>query len=307
MKKLTEGRKMFLSVMMIFLVYAIIFIVFEDYDRNLLHPLDERNDWHLLFFSIITMGILAFILHRYSQRMDERISREQAEKENMIRRQLTQNISHELKTPVASILGYAETILNNPDISEKTKNQFIERTHTQAQRLTSLLRDISILNRMDYGPEIIEKEKVDISQLVSDIMMEVMPNLEKKQMTFINHLHEKVVINANPSLLYSIFRNLFDNAINYAGENTTVELTSTPIDDYWQFTFSDNGIGVKEEHLPHLFERFYRVDKGRSRTTGGTGLGLAIVKNAVQLHGGNISVRNGEESGLTFIFTLKKK
>ena len=307
MKKLTEGRKMFLSVMMIFLIYAIIFIVFEDYDRNVLRPLDERTDWHLLFFSIITMGILAFLLHRYSKRMDERLSREQAEKENMIRRQLTQNISHELKTPVASILGYSETILNNPDISEKTKNQFIERTYTQAQRLTSLLQDISILNRMDYGPELIEKEEVNVTQLVNDIIMEVMPNLEKKQMTLINRIHDKVIIDGNPSLIYSIFRNLFDNAVNYAGEHTTIELSSTPIDGYWQFSFSDNGIGVKEEHLPHLFERFYRVDKGRSRTTGGTGLGLAIVKNAVQLHGGNISVRNGEESGLTFIFTLKKK
>lgn len=306
MKKLTEGRKMFLSVLMIFFVYAITFMVFDDYDRNVLRPLNESVDWHLLGFSIITMLCLSYMLHRYAQKMDERISREQAEKENIMRRQLTQNISHELKTPVASILGYAETILNNPNLPEEMKHQFIKRTYTQAERLTSLLQDISILNRMDYGSEMIEKEEVNVSHLVNDIIMEVTPNLEKKQMTLSNRLRDEIVVNGNPSLLYSIFRNLFDNAINYAGEQTTIVLSSSSIDGFWQFTLSDNGTGVPEEHLRRLFERFYRVDKGRSRTTGGTGLGLAIVKNAVQLHGGNISVRNQEKGGLSFTFTLKK-
>ena len=306
MKKLTEGQKMFLSVMILFLIYAIIFIVFEDYERAVLNPLDERVDWQLLFFSIIIMGVLIFLLHRYSQKMDERISREQAEKENMMRRELTQNIAHELKTPVASILGYSETILNNPEISEELKHQFIERTHTQAQRLTSLLQDISILNRIDYGSEMIEKEPVDLTKLINDTFLEVTPNLEKKQMTLTKHLPDKMLVNGNPSLLYSIFRNLFDNTINYAGEQTTIELTAIPIEEFWQFTFSDNGTGVPEEHLSRLFERFYRVDKGRSRAKGGTGLGLAIVKNAVQMHGGNISVQNRENGGLTFIFTIKK-
>ncbi|MBQ2519307.1 MAG: HAMP domain-containing histidine kinase, partial [Bacteroidaceae bacterium] len=102
---LTEGQKMFFSVMAIFAVYAIIFILFEDYDRIFLRPFSEASDWHLLTFSLVVMVGLAALLHQYARRMDERISRTQAEKENRMRRELTQNIAHELKTPVTSILG----------------------------------------------------------------------------------------------------------------------------------------------------------------------------------------------------------
>ena len=136
--------------------------------------------------------------------------------------------------------------------------------------------------------------------------------LQQKHMAFVNHLPDGIVVKGNPSLLYSVFRNLTDNAIAYAGESTTITLSANPINEdsdetdapKWHFTFSDNGVGVPAEHLPRLFERFYRVDKGRSRKMGGTGLGLAIVKNAVILHGGTISVKNNEGGGLCFDFTL---
>ena len=152
---------MWMSVMVIFAVYAVIFILFEDYDRKMLAPFDEVSDWHLLLFSLVVMVGLALLLHRYARRMDERISREQTEKESRIRRELTQNISHELKTPVASILGYTDTILDNPQMDDQTRQQFIERTHAQAQRLTALLQDLSTLNRMDYATDVLSMERVD--------------------------------------------------------------------------------------------------------------------------------------------------
>ena len=305
MKKLSEGRKMFFSVMAIFLAYAAIFTIFEDYDRTFLQPFMEASDWNLLGFSIIVLLVLAYILNRYAHRMDERISREQAAKENEMRRQLTHNIAHELKTPVASILGYTETLIDHPDIKEETKQQFIQRTHHQAQRLTALLQDISTLNRMDYAPDVLEKENTDVSQLVSDIAQETVLDLSHRHMKLRNCLPEDIWVMGNPSLLYSIFRNLFDNAINYAGENTTIEISAEKEMESWKFTFSDNGQGIAPEHLPRIFERFYRIDKGRSRSMGGTGLGLAIVKNAVLLHGGTISVSS--DQGLTFTFTLQMK
>jgi len=297
---------MWMSVMVIFAVYAVIFILFEDYDRKMLAPFDEVSDWHLLLFSLVVMVGLALLLHRYARRMDERISREQAEKENRMRRELTQNISHELKTPVASILGYTDTILDNPQMDDQTRQQFIERTHTQAQRLTALLQDISTLNRMDYAADVISKERVDVSQIVADIAEETALVFQQKGMMLRNCLPHGIIIQGNPSLIYSIFRNLTDNALCYAGEGTTVEIAADEQPDSWHFIFQDNGTGIAPEHLPRIFERFYRIDKGRSRSLGGTGLGLAIVKNAVLLHGGTITARNIATGGLYFEFTLKR-
>lgn len=232
--------------------------------------------------------------------------------QDVLKRQLTQNIAHELKTPVASIQGYLETILENPNTSDAARDMFLKRCYAQSQRLTSLLQDISTLNRMDDAPEMMGNEVVNISDTVANIQKETALQLQQKHMAFVNHLPNGIVVKGNPSLLYSVFRNLTDNAIAYAGESTTITLSANPINGdsdetdapKWHFTFSDNGVGVPVEHLPRLFERFYRVDKGRSRKMGGTGLGLAIVKNAVILHGGTISVKNNEGGGLCFDFTL---
>lgn len=228
------------------------------------------------------------------------------EEQNVIKRQLTQNIAHELKTPVASIQGYLETIINTPDIDESTKAQFIERSYVHTQRLAALLQDISTINRMDDAPDMRHFERVNISLIVSQIVRETTLQLAERGMIFNNRLPDNIEVEGNPSLLYSTFRNLTDNAIAHAGAQTTITLTAAEDATYWHFTFSDNGYGVPAEHLPRLFERFYRVDKGRSRKLGGTGLGLAIVKNAVLLHRGTISVANNEDGGLRFDFSLRK-
>ena len=307
MKKLTEGRKMYVSVMVIFVIYALFFIAFEDYDRNFLQPFQENSDWHLLIFSLVVMAGLSILLHRYSHRMDERISREQAEKENQMRRELTQNIAHELKTPVASILGYTDTIIDNPDLDSKTREQFIIRARVQALRLTALLQDISTLNRMDYAADMLTIEEVNVTQIVDEIIQETAIAADEKQMTTQKDLPDEILIEGNHSLLYSIFRNLMDNAINYAGTGSHVEVLATEDNDRWRFVFQDNGQGIDTSHLTRIFERFYRIDKGRSRSLGGTGLGLAIVKNAVQIHGGSIKAINVDTGGLRFEFDLKKK
>ena len=226
--------------------------------------------------------------------------------QDILKRQLTQNIAHELKTPVASIQGYLETILDNPHINEQTKEQFLQRCYAQSERLTSLLHDISTLNRLDDGSDMIDFEAVDITQLVADITKETALVRQERKMTFDNQLPERIVVKGNRSLLYSVFRNLTDDAIAYAGEGRTITLEAKEQGNKWHFIFRDNGQGVLPEHLARLFERFYRVDKGRSRKMGGTGLGLAIVKNAVLLHGGTIRVSNLPEGGLKFEFTIKK-
>ena len=229
------------------------------------------------------------------------------EEQNILKRQLTQNIAHELKTPVSSIQGYLETIIENPEINEETKAQFLERCFIQSKRLGSLLHDISILNRLDDGSKLMEFEQINVSQIIRQIVRETALEMKKKNMKFIDNAPENIIISGAQSMVYSIFRNLTDNAIAYAGEGTTITLDARKAgEDRWLFTFSDNGVGVDSKHIPRLFERFYRVDKGRSRKLGGTGLGLAIVKNAVLLHGGTIKAENARNGGLKFEFSLAK-
>jgi two-component system, OmpR family, sensor kinase len=232
----------------------------------------------------------------------------QEEEQIRLKRQLTQNIAHELKTPVSSIQGYLETIVNNENLPKEKMNVFLERCYAQSNRLSRLLRDISVLTRMDEAANMIDMEKMDISVLVTNIVNEVSLELEEKHITVVNSLKKEIQIRGNYSLLYSIFRNLMDNAIAYAGNNIQIHINCFREDEkFYYFSFADTGVGVSPEHLNRLFERFYRVDKGRSRKLGGTGLGLAIVKNAVILHGGNISAKNSQGGGLEFVFTLAKE
>jgi two-component system OmpR family sensor kinase/two-component system phosphate regulon sensor histidine kinase PhoR len=229
------------------------------------------------------------------------------EHENELKRHLTQNISHELKTPVSSILGYMESILDNPDMDSQRQKFFVERSFQQAQRLRDLLQDISTLNKMDEGQRLFQKEPCNISDVITDVLNDVHLQTEQKGCEIVQNFQPKILIQGNRSLLYSIFRNLLDNTLAYAGEKITIDISCYREDDqFYYFSFSDNGVGVAEEHLNRLFERFYRVDKGRSRKQGGTGLGLAIVKNAVIYHRGTISAKRVPTGGLSFIFSLRK-
>ena len=232
----------------------------------------------------------------------------QEEERARLKRQLTQNVAHELKTPVSSIQGYLETIISNPNISPENMRTFLERSYAQSNRLTLLLRDISVLTRMDEAPGMVEKETVNLSRIVENILNEVALGLEEKQIRVVNLMPHDLILTGSSSLLYSIFRNLTDNAIAYAGVGVQVTINCFREDEkFYYFSFSDTGIGVPEEHLNRLFERFYRVDKGRSRKIGGTGLGLSIVKNGVNFHKGQISAKSSPGKGVTFFFTLKKK
>ena len=223
-----------------------------------------------------------------------------------IKRQLTNNINHELKTPVASIQVCLETLLSGISLSEEKRQELIERCYTNNERLRRLLADVSLITRMEDGSALIGKEKVVINEIISEIAdeLEIMPNSER--MTLHTDFSEQVVIDGNISLIGSIFRNLTENAIAYSeGKNIYISLVANN-EKECRIRFEDDGVGVEDKKLTRLFERFYRVDKGRSRQKGGTGLGLAIVKHAVMFHGGTITAGNRPNGGLRFDFTLKK-
>ena len=254
---------------------------------------------------IFLIECILFLDNRYEVCIND-ISRQ--EEESRMKRQLTQNVSHELKTPVSSIQGYLETILSNPDLSPDKRQFFLERCYSQSTRLTGLLRDISVLNRLDEASEMFDLTEVNITKLIAEIQKECSQDMEEKHITSEIILPGDPTVFGNNSLLYSIFRNLYDNAIAYAGENIRITVNCYKEDPkYYYFSFSDNGVGIPEEHINRIFERFYRVDKGRSRKIGGTGLGLSIVKNGVNFHKGQISAKSSPGKGVTFFFTLKKK
>lgn len=268
-------------------------------------------DWSFLIVMIsitLVMSVVAYFTTRRLGKDIERVNRYEAEQaKNRLKRQLTNNINHELKTPVASIQVCLETLLSGISLSAEKQQELIERCYMHNERLRRLLNDVSLITRMEDGSALINREKVVINEIINEVAeeLEVMP--EEERLMLHSDFNDEVIVDGNTSLIGSIFRNLTENAIAYSeGRNIYISLLENN-DTACRIRFEDDGKGVEQKHLPHLFERFYRVDKGRSRQKGGTGLGLAIVKHAIQFHGGTIAVTNRANGGLRFDFTLRKQ
>lgn len=228
------------------------------------------------------------------------------EEKNRLKRQLTNNINHELKTPIGVIKGYLDTIIANPDMDESSRNHFIRKALDHANRLTSLMNDVSAITRLEEGGSLINTEELDYHDIAYTVMSDLNESDALGSIEFVYDIPTDCMIIGNNSLLSGMLMNLAKNAATYSkGTECGVRLDGED-DKFYRFVFFDNGVGVGEEHIPHLFERFYRIDSGRSRKTGGTGLGLPIVQNTVHAHGGKIEVRNSPHGGLEFIFTLPK-
>ena len=191
-------------------------------------------------------------------------------------------------------------------MNREQRELFTQKSYEQAMRLTDLLRDVSTISRLEEGNLSVKKTLVNLTDIFESLRqnMDLLP--ENRRMDFHCDIHEPLWMEGDVILLNSIFENLMNNALSYSsGSAIYIELTEKS-DEYLSIRFSDDGVGVEDHHLPYLFDRFYRVDKGRSRKLGGTGLGLSIVKNAVLHHGGNITVCNGERGGLEFNIRLKR-
>ena len=269
-----------------------------------------KADWSFLVVMIsvtLVMSIVAYFTTRKLGKDIERVNRYEAEQErNRLKRQLTNNINHELKTPVASIQVCLETLLSGITLSDEKRQELIERCYAHNDRLRRLLNDVSLITRMEDGSALIGKERVVINDIIDEVAKELEMLPEDERLTLHASFNDEVIIDGNSSLIGSIFRNLTENAIAYSGgRNIYISLIEND-DKMCKIRFEDDGKGVEPRHISHLFERFYRVDKGRSRQKGGTGLGLAIVKHAVQFHGGTITATNRPNGGLRFEFTLYK-
>ncbi|OPZ29112.1 MAG: Phosphate regulon sensor protein PhoR [Bacteroidetes bacterium ADurb.BinA174] len=230
-----------------------------------------------------------------------------AEKRRLLKQEMTNNIAHELRTPVTSIRGYLETILNLDPKDVDLQQVFIDRAYVQTIRLSELIQDISMLTKIEEAADRFIKEPVYMKPLLDELESDLSKTFDEKNIIFNIEVADNVVIYGNRTLLYSIFRNLVENSIVYAGESIQILIRCyMETDEAVFFEFHDNGVGVEEKHLVKIFERFYRVNEGRTRDTGGSGLGLSIVKNAVLFHKGSIVAKNRPEGGLLFLITFPK-
>lgn len=229
------------------------------------------------------------------------------EKTRLLKQTMTSNIAHDLRTPVTSIRGYLETLKEQPKLPDEKRRFFVERAFSQIVRLSDLIRDISLITRMEESADLFEKEQVKIRPILNELEEDLSDKLQQQNVRLEINIPDGVVVDGNRTLLYSVFRNLMDNSLSYAGNDIVISISNYMEDNnFYYFSYYDSGIGVEERHLQRIFERFYRISEGRTADTGGSGLGLAIVKNAVLFHRGKIVAKTRKEGGLEFLFTLHK-
>lgn len=258
-----------------------------------------ERDYTFFYYTFGILALIAIVLY-----LRHRLHRSEADKQR-IKRQLTENAAHELKTPAATIEGYLETLTSTPDMPQEKQMLFIRKCYAQSQRMSRLLQDMSTLTRLDEAHIVRPETPVDLSQLLMALADEMHSSFENKGMELNLQIPERMVLPGDNALLYSLFSNIFSNAVAYASGATRFTVTGKQEISGWVITLSDNGQGVPAPHLPHIFERFYRIDKGRSRRMGGTGLGLAIVKNIALQYGGGVEASETPGGGLTITVTLR--
>ena len=280
-------------------------------------------DWSDLLLLLLLLVILVLYLRlmrknrRLRQMADEanRLRREAEateQRNRQLKQEMTSNIAHELKTPVASIRGYLEILLSGKPLDDDRRRHFLERSFQQTLRLSDLIQDVSVINKLEESAELFPMEHLDLRDVAQEAFDELQDRAEVAGISLHNRL-PALALRGNHELLYRIFRNLADNAISYAGRGVDVVVeTYQPANskfknqnsEYLFLHFYDNGRGVPDEYLARLFDRFVRIGEGRSRADGGTGLGLSIVKHAVLFHHGEIYAKN-RAPGLEFYFSLK--
>ncbi|MBP5540188.1 MAG: hypothetical protein J6X88_00935 [Bacteroidales bacterium] len=285
-------------------------------------------DWSEIILLIAVAAILFLYIRlmlknkRLRQMADEanrlRLEASEAERRNrQLKQEMTSNIAHELKTPVSSIRGYLEILLSDKPVDDERRRHYLERSYSQTLRLSDLIQDVSIINKLEESADLFPRTEVDACEVAKEAIGDLGDKAAAAGITVSNQL-PPMPLQGNHELLYCIFRNLVENSIAYAGRDISIVLETyepirtisdlrPPTSELFYFIhYYDTGKGVADEYLSRLFDRFVRIDEGRSRQNGGTGLGLSIVKHSVLFHGGEIYAKNRAEGGLEFFFSLKK-
>ncbi|MEN9298906.1 MAG: hypothetical protein RLZZ429_1219 [Bacteroidota bacterium] len=226
------------------------------------------------------------------------------------RKEFLQNLAHEFKTPIFAIQGYVDTLLSGAMDSPEVRKRFLENTARNVDRMVSLVEDLDEISRLESGEQPLYKENFVIQELIKEVYetLSIKTTAKNIKCTIKKGCEYPITVFADQEKIRQVINNLLENAVKYGKQDGTIVASIYKTDDeHVLIEFSDDGIGIAEEHLPRIFERFYRTDRGRSRDKGGTGLGLAICKHIIEAHGQTMHVRSKLDVGTTIGFTLDAK
>jgi two-component system phosphate regulon sensor histidine kinase PhoR len=221
-----------------------------------------------------------------------------------MRRDFVANVSHELKTPLTSIKGFVETLLEGALEDQENNRNFLKIIQEQAERLDNLVNDLLSLSHLESAGIAIDKSRFSLSDQVKEVVVGFRSQLKNKGIEVINQLPKELIIDADKNRVQQVLVNLVDNAIKFNKDKGSITIYNQDYGGNIKVIIEDSGMGIPQMDIPRIFERFYRVDKARSRQLGGTGLGLSIVKHIVELHGGTVGVESTEGLGSKFWFSL---
>lgn len=281
-----------------------------DYTRSL-----TRGNFHARLDNAGTgeLGMLSANLNETSEKLQfmmERLESEHAELEKVerVRKDFVINVSHELRTPLASIQGYTETLLDGAMNEPANATKFLNIIRQNTERLTGLTADLLVLSRIELGQQEFTFALHSAAKLLTENVDSMLPLAQRKGISLtLEPVLADSIVYADAEAVHQILTNLLENAIKYTPAGGVVIVGARPAGDQLEFFVRDSGLGIPQEDLPRLFERFYRVDKARSKALGGTGLGLAIVKHLTRVHRGDVRVESKADKGSTFYFTLSCK
>ncbi|MFN3918107.1 MAG: sensor histidine kinase [Flavobacteriales bacterium] len=305
----------FLVVLMAFIgTFAMLYFLLDRFISNKIsviyrtirnHKLNRGEISHIKMTSDVLGNVNKEVISWANSNMEEI---EKLKEQESFRREFIGNLAHELKTPIFSIQGYILTLLEGGLEDETINRKFLERASTSVDRITRILEDLDVITKIESEQLKLKMKKVNLIELAEEVFNTVdMKAKERNVKLRFNRRYEKPIwVNCDYDRIIQVFTNLINNSIVYGNEAGETEVRFHDMEGSVLIEVSDNGPGIPEEHLPRLFERFYRLDKSRARNEGGSGLGLAIVKHIIEAHGQSINVRSTVGKGSTFSFTLDK-
>lgn len=233
---------------------------------------------------------------------------DELKKMEVYRREFLGNVSHELKTPLFNMQGFILTLMDGGIHDPSVNIDFLQKSQKNIERMITIVEELEVISRLETGEATPLLANFSITQLVRDVMEFLEPKASERQikLLFAAEYNDNMLVRADKEKIRTVITNLIDNSIKYGINGGRTKVSFYDMDENYLIEVSDNGVGIEEKHIPRLFERFYRVDKHRSRAQGGSGLGLAIVKHIIEAHDQTINLRSAPGVGSTFSFTLKK-